>query len=181
MFRPFEASSPEVQVDGRTILAVVNGIMIRSVANELLAREGLSAIQPEAWYSQQAWLNVYRRIAEKLGSDALFAIGTRIPYYAEFPTERMRDVPTALQAIDHAYHTAHRGGEIGVYAYSQPEPGIHELRCANPYPCDFDMGIIHSLIERFRGSQQYMLEHVAGSCRKRGDAECRYRVRRLPR
>lgn len=181
MFKPFEASSPDVEVDGRTVLAVTSGVMIRSVALELLAREGMVHVKPDGWYSQQAWLNVYRRISEKLGDDTLFSIGTRIPYSAEFPAEMMKDVKTALQSIDVAYHNAHRNGEIGCYAYTEIEPGLHEIRCDNPYPCDFDLGIIHSLVERFRGSQQFSIEHVPGHCRKKGGPECRYRVKRVGR
>ncbi len=181
MFRPFEASSSQVQVDGRTVLAVISGMMIPGVGAALLAQEGLRDIQTDAWISQQAWLNVFRNISQRLGADTLYSVGYRIPYAAEFPSERMRDVPTALQSIDIAYHTAHRGGEIGCYEYSELDGGTHQIRCVNPYPCDFDLGIISSLVERFRGSQQYSVGHAPGGCRKRGDAHCCYHITRLPK
>jgi hypothetical protein len=181
VFRPFEASSPAVQVDGRTVLSVISGMMIRSVGLELLRREGLSELTPDGWFSQQAWLNVFRAISERLGPDTLYSIGYRIPYSAEFPSEMMKDVATALESIDIAYHHAHRNGEIGCYEYSQIVDGTYQIRCNNPYPCDFDQGIISSLVERFRGSQVYSVTHVPGACRKLGGAECRYQVTRQPR
>ena len=184
MFRPYEASSTSVEVDGRTILAVVNGMMIARVGAELLAREGLRDIQPDGWYDQQAWLNVFRTIADRLGEDTLYSIGYRIPYSAEFPADRMHDVATALESIDIAYRNAHRGGEIGCYEYSRYELDSHQIRCDNPYPCAFDMGIVWSLVERFRGSQKYEVYHLNAkdrACRNKGGHECVYRVVALPR
>ncbi len=181
VFRPFEASSPAVEVDGRTVLSVISGMMIRSVGIELLRREGILEAKIESWFSQQAWLNVFRAISERLGPDTLYSIGYRIPTSATFPDHRMKDVATALESIDIAYHNAHRNGEIGCYEYKQIMDGTYQIRCNNPYPCDFDLGIISSLVERFRGSQIYAVSHVPGVCRKLGGAECRYQVTRQPR
>ncbi len=181
MFRPFEASSSKVEVDGRTVVAVLGGMMIRGVGLELLRKEGIVEPNGARWYNMQAWLNVFKRISERLGPDTLYSIGYRIPSAAAFPEEAMRDVASALQSIDIAYHNAHRNGEIGCYEYSEPQPGIYCVRCDNPYPCDFDLGIISALVDRFKGSTQYSVSHVAGPCRKRGGDECRYHVMRLPK
>ncbi len=45
------------------------------------------------------------------------------------------------------------------------------MTCDDPYPCDFDMGILHGFAARF--SQDALLvrvKHGEGGCRKRGDA-----------
>jgi hypothetical protein len=181
VFRPFEASSSAVQVDGRTVLSVISGIMIRSVGQELLRREGLSELTSDGWFPQQAWLNVFRVISERLGTDTLYSIGYRIPTSAEFPDHAMKDLATALQSIDIAYQNSHRNGEIGCYEYRQVGEDCYQVRCNNPYPCDFDLGIISSLVERFRGSQLFTVAHVPGACRKLGGADCRYQVTRQPR
>ncbi|MBP9890820.1 MAG: hypothetical protein KBG84_02855 [Planctomycetes bacterium] len=181
VFRPFEASSSAVEVDGRTVRSVISGMMLRSVGLELLRREGLDPVKPERWYPMQSWLNVFRTISERLGADTLYSVGYRIPQAAEFPAHMMKDVATALQSIDIAYHNAHRNGEIGCYEYSQLGEGVYQVRCNNPYPCDFDLGIIDSLVDRFRGSQVYNVLHVASACRKLGGNECRYQVVRQPR
>ncbi|MBE7492719.1 MAG: hypothetical protein HS108_13325 [Planctomycetes bacterium] len=155
MYRVYQASSPQVEVDGRTVMAVVNGMLVRALARELLEAEGIVDVQPRSWLSQQAWLNVYRAIQENLGADTLYAIGRRIPYSAEFPDEQMQDVPSALAAIDVAYHMAHRGGEIGVYKYVEAGPDHYQIQCDNPYPNVFNLGIVTSLVERFRGRMQF--------------------------
>lgn len=155
MFKAFQASSPEVEVDGRTVLAVTSGILVGSVVRELVESEGLVDIKPMSWLNQQSWLNVYRKIHNHLGSDTLYSIGRRIPYTAQFPDDQMFDVPSALESIDVAYHMAHRGGEIGHYKYIEQGLDHYEVHCDNPYPNEFDLGIITSLVERFRGRLQF--------------------------
>jgi hypothetical protein len=155
VFRAFKASSPEVEVDGRTVLAVSSGILVAPVARELLESCGLVDIEPAGWFPQQKWLDVYSQINEHLGADTLYSIGRRIPYSAEFPDEQMIDVPSALQSVDVAYHNAHRGGEIGHYRYVEVGLDHFEIHCDNPYPNEFDLGIITSLVERFHGRLQF--------------------------
>lgn len=155
MFKAFQASSPEVEVDGRTVLAVTSGILIGSLARELLESQGLVDVKPSGWFNQQAWLNVYRSINDHLGPDTLYSIGRRIPYSAQFPDDQMFDVPSALESIDVAYHMAHRGGEIGHYKYVEVGLDHYEVHCDNPYANEFNLGIITSLVERFRGRLQF--------------------------
>lgn len=175
VFRPYQASSPEVEVLGAAVLAVSHGIMLGGVASELLAMEGLEDIVESGWYNQQKWLNVFRRIETALGSDTLFAVGTRIPFTAVFPPN-LRSLAAALRSVDEAYHHNHRNGEIGCYEYRGLGEDAHQVRCSNPYPCDFDHGIVCALVERFRGNQRYLVTHGPSSCRKKGDDECRYIV-----
>lgn len=155
MFRAFIASSAEVEVDGRTVLAVTSGILVASVARELLESCGMVNVEPAGWFSHQKWLDVYHKIHDHLGPDTLYSIGRRIPYSADFPAEQMVDVATALQAIDVAYHNAHRGGEIGHYKYVEMGLDHYEIHCDNPYPNELDLGIITSLVERFHGRLQF--------------------------
>ncbi|MCC6465272.1 MAG: hypothetical protein IT463_08040 [Planctomycetes bacterium] len=177
MLRVFEASSPRVEVDGRTVLAVVNGMLVGSVAQELLEAQGLSGVKPEAWYPQQAWLNVYRAINDELGPDTLYSIGRRIPQSAEFP-EQMYDVPTALSAIDVAYHKAHRNGEIGEYRYLELGLDHYQIHCDNPYPNIFDLGIVTSLVERFRGRLQFRITMLQRGAGRLWDNACAFDISR---
>lgn len=180
-FRPFEAGSTEVEVDSHAVHIVLSGIVLRGVGLELLRREGIDPNADVRWHPWQSWLNVFRTISERLGPDTLYSIGHRVPYVVEFPANEMRDVPTALRAINVAYHNAHRNGDIGCYEFIENGDGSCLIRCNNPYPCDFDFGIIQSLVDRFRGSLLYSVHHVSGQCRKLGGSECRYQVMRQPR
>lgn len=172
MFKLFQASSPDVEVDGQTVVAVTSGILVRAVANELMASAGFEEISHDRWYPQQAWLGVYRGIQENLGPDTLYSIGRRIPYSADFPADRMTDVGTALAAIDVAYHTAHRGGEIGHYRYVEAGLDHYEIHSDNPYPNDFNLGIIAALVERFRGRHQYAVHYKQPAANPAEDNAC---------
>lgn len=176
MFKAFKASSPQVEVYGRTILAVVDGILIGAVRRELFESCGLDAIQPDGWYSQELCLKVYRCIQENLGSDSLNSIGRRIPYNANFPSDQMHDVPTALASIDVAYRNVHRGGDIGHYKYVEIGPDHFEIQCDNPYPNELDLGIITSLVERFRGRTQYKVSIKSPPTDPHDDNSCVFEI-----
>ncbi|MCA9686920.1 MAG: hypothetical protein KC457_32440, partial [Myxococcales bacterium] len=47
--------------------------------------------------------------------------------------------------------------------------------CHNPYPCEFDQGIVASMARRFE--PRALLEHVGDDCRRRGAESCSYLVR----
>jgi len=180
MFQPFQASLSSVEVDGRTSAAVVNGMLIRSLAREFLESEGLQ-LRPDApWMPWQSWLNVCRRIQECLGEDTLYAIGRRIPYSAEFPTRQMTDLPSALAAIDVAYRQAHRGGEIGEYRYVPVGPGHYQIHCDNPYPNQLDLGIVTSLVERFRGRDRFEVRIIHKGPGRLWDNACVFDIRIKP-
>ena len=176
MFKAFQASSPEVEVYGQTIIAVTSGMLVADVARELLASCGMAEVKPTEWYPHQPWLDTYRRIHDLLGADTLFSIGRRIPYSAEFPDEQMFNVPTALESIDVAYHMAHRNGEIGHYKFVEVGPDDFEIRCDNPYPNEFDLGIIMSLVERFRGRMQYKVGYKRAAADPDVDNSCVFEI-----
>ncbi|MBU1151685.1 hypothetical protein KJ632_02545, partial [Patescibacteria group bacterium] len=54
-----------------------------------------------------------------------------------------------------------------------------EIICDNPYPCDFDKGIIESMARMFKPqkSLQVSVTHDnSEECRKKGHSECCYTV-----
>lgn len=192
---PFE---PGIEVNGQTVLSVVEGFAaFRKIPSDILLGLGIGkrddrgyiALEPDAWVPQAAWLEGFSKISEAIGTGALFGIGQKIPECAIFPPWVV-DVHSAIRAIDVAYHLNHRkGGKvmfdpvsatmlegIGHYGY---EPVIGErrilVRCENPYPCDFDRGIVTAMAQRFAG--RVWLEHVdPGTCRKTGARHCTYAV-----
>lgn len=148
--KPFEASSPNVEVNGETVLAIVAGMSTFSDrATRILAKHGLPDPKPGVWYKQQAWLNAFQEISQTLGPNTLYRIGMMIPGQAKFPPE-INTVIQALNAIDVAYKMNHRGGEIGSYLFESTGPRSGRMVCRNPYPSDFDRGIIQAMINRFK-------------------------------
>lgn len=173
----YQAFSPNVEVNGETILSVVDGMRVfKSGARRILEKSGIPNPEPGNWYPQQAWLNAFREISETLGEKILFNIGKRIPANANFPPD-IDGIEKALAAIDVAYHMNHRGGDIGSYKYKNMNARMGKMLCETPYPCDFDMGIITAMGERFKppGSPGVRVLHPPEArCRKRGATGCIY-------
>jgi len=147
-FVPFEQG---VEVNGQTVLSIVNALEGgRSSRFKILEKHGIIDIQPQAWYSQKAWLDAFREISETLGAHTLFAIGEAIPENAIFPPE-IDTLQKALGSIDLAYHLNHRGGEIGHYTLTHFDEHMRNatMVCNNPYPSEFDRGIITTMVKKF--------------------------------
>jgi hypothetical protein len=145
----FQAYSPRVEVNGQTVLAVVNGMgAMKTMALKILAEADIVNPKPNQWYSQQKWLDAFKVIAEEIGPMTLFKIGNSIPKNADFPSG-VKDIHVALQAIDVAYKSNHRGGEIGYYKYIKIGEHRVMMECKNPYPSDFDRGIIVAMAREF--------------------------------
>ncbi len=76
-----------------------------------------------------------------------------------------------------AYHLNHRGGEIGTYAYTQLTVRSGLMRCQNPFPCEFDQGILLGVARRHCPPDSALLQlpHRPGEpCRKHGKEVCEY-------
>jgi hypothetical protein len=174
----FQAFAPGVEVNGETVLSVVAGLgSFKARAVKTLRDAGIDNPQSGRWYAQQAWLDAFREIAEQLGPNTLYSIGRTIPDSAKFPPT-IRGVQGALDAIDVAYHMNHRGGEIGHYRYTGTGERSGMMECRNPYPCEFDKGIIISTANKFRPpATSVRVDHDdSRPCRKSGADSCAYRV-----
>ncbi len=188
----FKCIDPDVEVNGQTVLAVANGLGIMKMTGlKILEDSGLKNIQPNMWYPQQLWLNAFRQISENVGFRTQYQIGLSIPENAEFPAE-IDDIFKALASIDTAYHMNHRlhgkvlydpeTGKmtegIGHYHYKKISNNMAEIECDNPYPCDFDKGIIMQMARKFKPETGLVkIEHEESKgCRKNGASACRYTV-----
>lgn len=186
-FIPF---NPQVEVNGQTILSVIDGMKgFESTAENILQKNGISNIVPDQWYSQQAWLNAFKEIAEKIGSKVLINIGSMIPENAQWPPD-VNSIEKAFPSIDIAYHMNHRlkgiplfnpqTGQMleGIGHYSSSKSGTNEITMLahNPYPCDFDKGLIKGVAMKFKTPEMKLdfKENVASGCRKKGGHQCTY-------
>ena len=175
----FKALAMGVEVNGETVLSVIDAMGIfKSQAITILEEKGIVNPMPGLWYNQQAWLDAFKYIADEIGPNTLYNIGRKIPENAQFPPD-IDTIEKALGAIDVAYHMNHRGGEIGHYSFQSTGPKSAKIICNNPYPCDFDLGIIESMAKKFKPADSVfvMASHDASSgCRKNGGNECVYKI-----
>ncbi len=150
-FIPF---SPNVEVNGQTILSFINSVPNNAFAvgvmQKTLKKYGLENVEPKRWYSQKYWLDAFQEISNQYGKATLFVIGRAIPENAIFPPQ-INDLESALKSIDVAYNMNHRNGEIGYYKLLSFNQDTKKavMECKNPYPSDFDRGIITTIARKF--------------------------------
>jgi len=174
----FQAYAPGVSVNGQTVLSVVKGMgAFSQTASEILARHGIQAPEPTGWYPQQAWLDAFQEIAKSIGPRTLNQIGQSIPNNAKFPPG-IDSVEKALASLDAAYHMNHRGGEIGRYKFAKTAEKQGVMECRNPYPCDFDRGIIEAVVRRFlpAGSVPKVAHDPSKPCRSKQGDSCTFLI-----
>lgn len=177
-FIPF---APHVEVNGQTVLSVVNALPAgQETRREILVRNGIENPDSSQWYSQEAYLNAFKELADKVGPHTLFAIGKSIPEHAAFPPQ-IDNLEKALQAIDVAYQMNHRGGEIGHYKLLRfdAKNKTAEFECKNPYPSEFDRGILTTMLRKFKPVDSFKDSVVLDTTqptRLNGADSCRYRI-----
>ena len=174
----FKAFSPRVEVLGEVVLSLVNVMgAFKRLALGILAEHGINDPQPDQWYSQQAWLDSFKKIAEEVGPNTLYQIGRQLPAQHFFPPG-IDSIETVLGELDDAYRKTHRGGEVGHYRFQIVGMNTGKMTCDNPYPCDFDRGIIQALAERFQpaGSLVDVRHEDDAPCKKSGADSCVYTI-----
>jgi len=192
----FKAFEQGIEVNGQTVYAIVDGFkLFKAIAAKFLLENGIGEeveggnikIIPEKWYSQDAWLKAFESIAKNVGDSVLFQIGLAIPKNAKFPPW-VKDIESAIKSIDIAYHMNHRKGNIvlfdpntgkmtegiGHYGFEKVKSEkIIVSECENPYPCEFDRGIITTMAKKFE-DRATVLHDDSKPCRKNGAESCTY-------
>jgi hypothetical protein len=191
------AIASDLQVLGATVNNIVDdfdafpllaGDILNSVGIGKIDAMGTFRLDKGAWYSMSAYLRAYSRIERELGPTFLYKTGLVIPRNAIFPKE-IHDLESGMRSIDVAYHMNHaRGGEalfdartgamsegIGHYHVQRTGDGLLQVVCENPYPCDFDRGIVEAMAKRFEPSAR-IFHATKPACRKAGGPSCTFHV-----
>jgi hypothetical protein len=175
----FKAFSPEVEVAGRAVLSIMGGLeLMRQRAMRILNTAGIPELQPDAWYPQQAVLDTFKTVFEKIGPSTVQTIGRKIPDHASFPPD-IDTLEKALHSLDVAYRMNHRGARnLGSFRVTMEGPRKARVLADNPYPCVMDLGLVEGMADRFRPKDAVHLrvEHAPGPCRHKGGATCTYEV-----
>jgi len=179
---PYEAFDEDVEVHGRTIIAVADDALsrfsssYRETAADALEANGIADPSPDEWYPQQAWLDTFAVIADELEPHILDRLGEQIPDVAEWPTG-LSSVEAGLRSVDDAYQRNHRGGDIGHYEFESTGERTGTVTCLNPYPCPFDRGLIRATAQEYAPVESFVFVEERGDrCRRVGDDACVYTV-----
>ena len=191
----FTSIQKGIEVNGACIMSIIKGMgVFKDQAIKILESSGLDHIEDstESWYSQQKWLDAFKVISEKTGKNTLFEIGKQIPDSAEFPPS-IKTVKDALRSIDVAYHMNHRNshGKVlfdptsgamfeGIGHYHFEDDTTNEKKayiiCDNPYPDDFDKGIITAMVRLFTDGYVNVKAVDEKNTRKNGSNSTKFSV-----
>ena len=175
----FKSFAPDVEVIGANILAVLEGMPhTKNFALEVLAENGIVDPLPGQWYSQQAYLNAFKAIAEKIGPFTLFEIGKNIPDNVVLPpgVDSFEDV---FSTFNQGYQMNHRGGATGCQEAARTGDRSLKVISSTPYPCEFERGVIEGFAMKFKpeGASLIVVKHDdSQSCRQNEADSCTYLV-----
>ena len=171
----YQAIDPNVETRGGGVLAFISGMGDSAIP--ILKKHGLHPVDADGWYNQQKVLDAYRELRNQDFMN-LVAIGMKVPDTAVWPPE-VDTVHNALASLDVAYQMNHRGGEIGGYHYQETGPNSGTIVANNPFPSDFDYGLIYRVVQKFRKETVnhllVILDETQPS-RKNGDDSCTYLI-----
>ena len=190
---------PGIELSGLIVGPIVDAFkLFPSVAIKRLRTHGIGTLKGnemvvdrQAWYPIASWLAAFDDFATTVGPRALFQIGQQIPKYAD-PSQvaHMTDIVAAIASVDVGYHMQHRKNGrpmfdlatgqtlpgIGSYGCT-PEPAERRITsvCENPYPCEFDRGLLTGFATKFEKLARVTHDERAG-CRREGARSCTYQV-----
>ena len=152
--------------------------------------KGIYEIIPDNWYPMDQSLTFYNAIKEKIGLRTLTNVGKKIIEKAMFPPG-MDSIEKGLESLNIAYHMNHRkNGKVmfdpatgiilsGIGSFKlELTPGKKEaiLICENPYPSEFDEGIITGMAKKFQPEAVVTLDTTKPTRRKGGDS-CTFKIK----
>ena len=174
----FKAFALKVEVNGEVIAALVDGMgAFKPMGLQALGEHGIPDPQPGKWYPQQAYLDAFKKIADKLGAATLKGVGKKILEKAAWPLN-INCAEKALASVDVAYHMNHRGGGIGRYRFEKTGDRAGKMICETPYPCAFDLGILEAAAKKFAPADALVrvTHDDRQPCRNKGGESCTYLV-----
>jgi hypothetical protein len=149
---------------------------------------GRIVIDPERWYPLDAWIQVCDSISKDIGPNATFECGKMVAESVQVPPH-VRDLRGLMEFMDAGYHLHHRKNGVVMFDLAtgkqldgighyllRPAPATEPrlvMECENPYPCDFDLGLLGGAARRFEPRSRTFHDDKS-PCRKKGGSACTY-------
>ena len=169
----YQSKNPNVQVVGGAVLAFVNALTNKELGLKYLENHGIKDIQPDKFYSQQAYLNALQDLVKAIGvPSALEGVGEKIPDYLS--SINAKDIFEMFETWINHYRAANPGDNESYFKVIEKGDKYLFVETNNPVACAFDRGLIRAFARRFQPSAK--VTHHSEKCRAKGDGTCTYHV-----
>lgn len=174
MLKPFDLATTEVL--GQALLTAVfsRPNFVQNNMLKILEQQGIINPTVEEWYPIKSFLHFYDEVLKEYGPNTLFDLGKAVPDSAVFPPG-VDSLQAGLDLIGTAYNMNHRNGYFGFYKLVEHLPEKKEviMQCYNPYPCDFDRGLLTSMARKFKLGVRVVVDE-SKPCKSKGASESWY-------
>jgi hypothetical protein len=147
----YRTFGPDAEVYGAAMLAFVTSINYPNF-HTIMEKHGVVHVDPERWYPQQLWLDIFSDIASQHGGSAdLVSIGMKLVDTAPMPPE-MKALPfkDIMLGFDRgSYRMNNRGKDIGGIETVVISDTHLVMIDKTPYPDDFAYGAYYAMARRF--------------------------------
>ena len=168
-----------VKIIGQTINSIKKAFVREKFATKFIVDAVGEHVEEDKFYPAEGFLKALDNIGSKMDVAVLQKIGTKIIESAQWPPG-VDNLTAGLQSISVAYKMNHQPNDvaiIGDYEYNKIGENEFTITATNPYPCDFDLGIVRGVAKTFESG--VFVRHLEGSCRKRGNSKCVYQVKKI--
>ncbi|ADO68893.1 hypothetical protein [Stigmatella aurantiaca] len=160
----------------RTLFGAVG--LLEQETRRIITAHGIPTLAQQGWYPLQTLLLCLNDIRSQIGPYTVHALGQHTARHITF-LPSIDSFGGALSSLNEAYRMHHRGtGEIGGFQYQPQSVRSARIRCDNPYPCEFDQGLLEALFELFPPQESFRLRvtHAPEGCRSKADCACVYHL-----
>jgi hypothetical protein len=143
------AAQQEAKVVGQVMQAFIANIRAESI-KPVLAKYGLTTIEPDQWYPQSLFADIYNELEKEGQGQNIVAIGMKTLDTLEFP-EGTDSIMTALQVLPAMYQQIHQGiaADEG-WRIEQVSDQHIRVTFNSPYSDYAAYGYLYSIARRFR-------------------------------
>jgi len=145
----YKAFGPDAEVLGGAMLAFIKSINYENFS-DILKQHGIDEIDPDKWYPQQMWLDIFSDISTQNNATSnMVSIGMLITQTAPVPNSENLTFIELMENFDKAYTANNRGGDIGTIEARVVNEKHITMVDKTPYPDAFVYGAYYGMAKRF--------------------------------
>lgn len=172
-----------VEVIGASVQVIVQALgRVKDIGLNILKENGIDINVPaEDWMKLNKFVKALHQIGDKFGPNTLFLIGKTVPEIIQFPP-MINSFEIAMKSINVSYVNSHKNlVDADIYfKFTKTGDTSAIMSCTNPYPSEFDRGIISGLARKFppdnAGKVVSVLLDTSKPSRKDGASSCTFNL-----